>query len=237
MQSHFKHHEHRFPDVGSLAKALAGEIRVDLVEALSVRQQASLAVSGGRTPGPLFDQLAREDLDWSRVWVTLTDDRWVDPSSDQSNEWLARSRLLQGTAATARFVPLKNPAATPEAGCEWAWRALTRMPRPYDVVILGMGMDGHFASLFPASIGVAKALDVNAAPGCLAMHALAVPHARISQNLAALLDARRIVLMMTGEDKWALYQRAKTQGSSAELPIRALLHQQNTPVDVYWAPQ
>jgi 6-phosphogluconolactonase len=68
------------------------------------------------------------------------------------------------------------------------------------------------------------------------MNALSPPHARISQNLAALLDSRRIVLLISGEEKWAVYQRAKTAGSVSELPVRAVLHQQTTPIDVYWSP-
>ncbi len=127
-------------------------------------------------------------------------------------------------------------AATPEAGLDWAWRSLTRMPRPYDVVVLGMGEDGHIASLFPGSLGIARALDANVAPACVAMHGLVAPHARISQNLAALLDARRMVLLITGDAKWSVYQRAKLAGPLSELPVRAIVQQQQTPIDVFWSP-
>jgi 6-phosphogluconolactonase len=236
MTALLRHHEHRFPDTHALMRALSGEIQVDLAEAISAREAASLVVSGGNTPGGLFDELCRENLDWARVWITLSDERWVDATSETSNENLVRTRLLKAAAATARFVGLKNPAPTPEAGADWSWRALTRMPRPYDVVLLGMGADGHIASLFPGSLGLARALDASAAPACVAMNALAPPHARISQNLAALLDSRRIVLLITGEEKWAVYQRAKTPGSASELPVRAILHQHITPIDVYWSP-
>jgi 6-phosphogluconolactonase len=236
MTALLRHHEHRFPDTHALVRALSGEIQVDLAEALAARDTASLVVSGGTTPGALFDQLCRETVDWSRVWITLSDERWVDATSESSNENLVRKRLLTSQAATARFVGLKNPAPSPETGADWSWRALTRMPRPYDVVLLGMGPDGHIASLFPSSLGLARALDAAAAPSCVAMNALSPPHARISQNLAALLDARRIVLIITGNEKWSVYQRAKTAGSASELPVRAILHQQSTPIDVYWSP-
>ena len=231
-----KHHEHRFPDRQALARALAGEIRVDLSEAIAARGHASLVVSGGATPAFLFEQLSQEALDWQFVWITLSDERWVDANDSASNESLVRAKLLQANAGGAHFVPLKNPAPTPEAGVEWAWRALTRVPRPYDVTMLGMGLDGHFASLFSGSLGVARALDRTAAPACVAVHGLQAPHARMSQNLAALLDSRRIVLLIVGEDKWSVYQRAKQIGSASELPVRALLQQQVTPIDVYWAP-
>jgi len=236
MTALLRHHEHRFPDTNALMRALSGEIQVDLAEAIAARASASLVVSGGTTPGTLFDALCGESLEWSRVWITLSDERWVDAASELSNENLVRSKLLNAHAAAAHFIGLKNPAPTPEAGVDWAWRALTRMPRPYDVVILGMGLDGHIASLFPGSLGLARAMDSTAAPTCVAMNALTPPHARISQNLAALLDARRIVLLITGEEKWAVYQRAKNLGSVSELPVRAILHQQATPIDVYWSP-
>jgi 6-phosphogluconolactonase len=231
-----RHHEHRFPDSLALAHALSGEIEVDLNEAIGARGTASLVVSGGRTPKRLYEQLRNEKLDWSKLWVTLADERWVDTSSELSNERLVRETLLTGPAAAARFVGLKNPAPTPEAGAEWATRALTRAPRPFDVVILGMGEDGHTASLFPGSLALAKALDAAAAPGCVAVNALAAPHARMSLNLAALLDARRIILHIEGDAKWQVYLRARAPGAAAELPVRAILHQKETPVDVFWAP-
>ncbi len=229
-------HEHRFPDAQALYSALSGEIRVDLEEAIAARGVASLIVSGGATPIPLFAQLSREQLDWSRVWIGLADERWVDASDAQSNEQLVREHLLQANAVHAHFIGLKNPAPTPESGIDWAWRAMTRLPRPYDAVVLGMGIDGHFASLVPNSLGLLRSLDVDVAPACVAMHSLVAPHARISQNLSALLDARRIGLMMVGAEKWSVYQRAKQAGSMSEMPIRAVLAQQQTPVDVYWAP-
>jgi 6-phosphogluconolactonase len=229
-------HEHRFPDRQALAAALAGEIKVDLEEAIPARGAGSLVVSGGRTPAALFARLRDEKLDWARVWVTLADERWVETTSDASNERFVRENLLVGAAAAAHFVGLKNPAPTPEAGADWATRALTRVPHPFDVVVLGMGDDGHTASLFPGSMALARGLDPGAPPACIAVNALVAPHARVSMNLAALLDARRIVLHIEGDAKWAVYQRARTPGTTAELPVRAVLQQKEIPVDVYWSP-
>ena len=229
-------HEHRFPDREALAAALAGEIKVDLEEAIAARGAASLVVSGGRTPSRLFAQLRSEKLDWTRTWVTLADERCVETTSEDSNERFVRENLLIGPAAAAHFVGLKNPAFTPEAGADWATRALTRVPHPFDVVVLGMGEDGHTASLFPGSLALARGLEPTATPACIAVNALAAPHARVSLNLAALLDSRRIVLHIEGDAKWAVYQRARGQGTPAELPVRAILQQREIPVDVYWSP-
>jgi len=229
-------HEHRFPDPQALAHALSGEIKVDLEEAIAVRGASSLVVSGGRTPRTLFRELSAENLDWSRVRISLADERWVDTASPESNEHLLRETLLQGLASAAHFVGLKNPAPTPEAGAEWAARALTRVPRPFDIVVLGMGEDGHTASLFPGSLALSRGLDPAAAPGCIAVNALTAPHARLSLNLSALLDSRRIILHIEGESKWQVYQRARMPGLAAELPVRAILHQKVVPVDIFWAP-
>lgn len=229
-------HEHRFPDSTALAHALSGEIRVDMEEAIGARKSASLVVSGGRTPLKLFRQLCAETADWKNIWVTLADERWVDTTAEASNEHLVREHLLVDHAAAARFVGLKNPAPTPEAGAEWSWRALSRVPRPFDVMVLGMGEDGHTASLFPGSLALARALDVTVPPGCVPVNALAAPHARMSLNLSALLDARRIIVHIEGDAKWQVYQRACTPGSAAELPIRSILHQREVPVDVFWSP-
>lgn len=228
--------EHRFPDARALTHALSGEIEVDLEEAIVARGEASLIVSGGRTPIMLFGQLSQELLDWSRVTVTLADERWVDIDDTASNEQLVRTHLLQGPAFQARFIGLKNPSPTAAAGAEWAWHALSRIHRPFDVVMLGMGEDGHTASLFPLSNGLMQALDGSAAPACVAMTASTEPHDRISLNLAALLDARRIVLHIAGPEKWELYQKARAPGPATEYPVRAVLFQERVPVDVFWSP-
>jgi 6-phosphogluconolactonase len=229
-------HEHRFPDALALAHALSGEIKVDLEEAIAARGAASLVVSGGRTPAKLFQQLRAEKLDWAKVFVALVDERWVETTSEASNERFVRETLLVGPASAARFVGLKNPAATPEAGVDWATRALTRVPHPFDVVLLGMGQDGHTGSLFPGSMALARALDPAAPAACVAVNALVAPHARISLNVSAMLDSRRIVLHFESEAKWQVYQRARMPGATAELPVRAILQQKEVPVDVYWAP-
>ncbi len=214
----------------TLAAALAADLRAGLVR----RAGASLVVSGGRSPTLMFAHLAHHGLDWARVRITLADERWVDSDDPASNEGLVRATLLRGMAAQARFLGLKNAAATPASGAAQAWEAVGAMPRPFDAVVLGMGDDGHTASLFPGSAGLAAGLEDSAPPGCLEMCSPAAPHARLSLNLAALLDSRRIYIQIRGAQKWLVYQRALAAGEVAELPIRAILRQRRVPVEVFW---
>ena len=200
------------------------------------RAGASLVVSGGRTPAAMFAQLARHSIDWNRVQITLADERWVGAADPASNEALVRSQLMRERAVNAQLIGLKNEAPTPAAGAAAAWRAVGAMPQPFDVVLLGMGDDGHTASLFPGSNGLTAALDTTAAPACVAMQPLAAAHPRLSLNLSALLCARRICIQFSGARKWAVYQQALAEGPSEELPVRSILRQDLVPVDVYWCP-
>jgi 6-phosphogluconolactonase len=228
--------ELRFADVAALTEALANDVIGQLSAGIHAGRAASLVVPGGRTPVALFERLATEPLAWQRVRVTLGDERWVDVGSADSNERLVRDHLLQRSAADAQFVGLKNDADEARGGAAAAWASLAPVPRPFDMVVLGMGEDGHFASLFPNSPGSIVALDSTQPAGCVPMVAPTPPRSRLSLNLAALLDARRIALLITGKAKWDVYQRARQPGAASELPVRALLSQERVPVAVYWAP-
>lgn len=226
----------RYPDLETLTDVLAQRVTAELREALAARGRAGLIVSGGKSPIKLFEALRTQTLDWSRVFVTLADERWVETDEATSNERLVRDVLLRDAAAAAHFAGLKNAAPTPELGAAAAWALLADWPRPFDLVLLGMGDDGHTASLFPGSPHLAMALDEAAAPGCIGMLATAAPVSRLSLNLSALLDSRRIVILITGAEKWLTYSRACGHGAVAEMPVRAVLRQRRTPVDVVWAP-
>ncbi len=228
--------ERRFPDADALARELAGEIAADLARAIASRGRASLIVSGGRTPARLFESLRSQELDWSRVRIGLADERWVAPEDAASNERLVRETLLAGRPAAAGFTGMKNGAPTPDRGAVAAWESFARVPRPFDVLLLGMGDDGHTASLFPGSPNLAAALDPATAAGCVAMWAPVAPQPRMSLNLAALLDSRRILILIAGEAKWRTYRTAAGPGAVEEMPVRALLRQRRTPVEVAWAP-
>lgn len=232
----FDAQERRFPNAAALTAALAADIAAALEEGLAGGRGASLVVPGGHTPAPVFDALSKIDLDWEDVWVTLTDERWVEPGSDTSNEHLVRQHLLRHAAAKTNLIGLKNKAADPKSGAHEAWSAVAEAPRPFDFVLLGMGDDGHMASLFPHSPGLDVGLDIKQHPGCIAMTGAAEPRARLSLNLRALVDSRRIAIMIVGASKWETYQRARSPGPIVDMPVRALSLQQNVPVTVYWAP-
>jgi 6-phosphogluconolactonase len=228
--------EWRFDNAAAQAAALATAVANVLTEALRARSQASLVVSGGRTPAAMFAKLAAIPLEWSRIHITLADERWVEPTSDSSNEHLVRSTLLTGLARAAAFTGLKTSAPDAQAGLAEAWQRCTTMPQPFDQVLLGIGDDGHFASLFPGAEGLVDALDEGAEPRCVAMTPIDAPFPRISLNLAALLRAHSIRIQICGAGKWEVYQRALEPGPFAEMPIRAILRQRKVPVDVYWSP-
>ena len=226
----------RFSDQDALAHALAFQITAALESAIKTRGIGSLVVSGGKTPVKLFQVLRTMQLDWSRVCVALADERWVDPADPGSNEHLVRTELLQEFAAKARFLGMKNGAPTPDIGAVSAWETFARVPRPFDAVVLGMGDDGHTASLFPRSPNLPSALNAAAAAGCVGMWAPVAPQARMSLNLSALLDARRVVILIAGDAKWSTYVTASGEGPVQDMPVRAVLRQTRTPVEVMWAP-
>jgi len=223
--------ERRFASLPEAAHALAGELAQTLEKALSVRGRALLAVSGGRTPQPVFERLRQRKVDWGRVTLTLTDERWVASDHPDSNENLLRSALLRGPAAAAAFVPLFGGEESPEAGQPACEARLRTLALPFDAVYLGIGSDGHFASLFPGD----PALDARDSL-CVAVPAAGSRLPRMSLTAPALLNSEKLFIMFAGRDKETTYIEAKKTGSCRELPLRLLLSQPHTPVFVLLAP-
>lgn len=210
-----------------LAEAVAEALRADLAE----RERALMVVSGGSTPLPFFRALAAMDLPWARIQVTLADERWVAEEAADSNARLVREHLLQGAAAEARFVSLTSGAETPEQGVEEVTARLADLAWPASVVVLGMGGDGHTASLFPDSRELGLALTTEAP--LVAVRTPSQPQARITLSAERLHRARRHFLHITGGDKRDVLARALSGDDARELPIRAFLA---CPVAIYWAP-
>ena len=213
-----------FTSTADLADTAAQAIAAQLTSGLNSSGHAALVATGGRSPGPVFDRLREADLDWTHVAVTLSDERQVDAASPNSNARLLRERLFLGPAAAARFLPLTDYA-------EPALRKLL----PFDAVMLGMGEDGHVASLIPGSPVMAEAMD----PGGRALIAESPegfgspPVARITLTLAALLQSRAIFLLIAGEAKRQVIADAL---AGADVPVRAILAQDRVPVRVFWTP-
>ena len=197
----------------------------------------TLPVSGGSTPKHFFEQLSRQKLDWSKVSVTLVDERWVPESSDRSNARLVKSTLLQHEASVAQFVPLYTNAPTPEAGLPAVKTRVASLPLPFDVVVLGMGSDGHTASFFPGGDRLSEALDLKSGLLVVPMRAKGAEEPRITFSLPALLDTRALYLHIEGDSKRELLKEARLgTGKGIDYPVHAVLIQQQTPVSVYWCP-
>jgi 6-phosphogluconolactonase len=226
----------RFDSAAAAAAAMAEQVAMALRLGIAWRERGSLAVAGGRTPVPLFHALRDAELDWCRVGITLTDERWVPEDHPASNAALVRRELLAGRPGAARFVPLYDGSASAAEAAGAVWRNLKPLARPFDAVVLGMGEDGHFASLFPGEPELAAALEPAAAPACVAMRAPVAPHERISLNLAALLQARRVFLLVTGAAKRELLLAAAHRSPHPPYPVATLLAQRSPAPEVYWAP-
>jgi 6-phosphogluconolactonase len=222
-----------FDDGRSMAEALADRVAAMLRLALSQRGEASLVVPGGKSPVAFFRALARRDLNWVRVTVTLADERWLPPDHADSNAGLVQANLLQGPAAAARFVPLYGGEASPEAGLDACAGRLAGIAQPFDVVLLGMGEDGHFASLFPGVAGLA-ALLAEGGPTLAVVHPPRAAHPRLSLTLAALLDAHNVLVQIQGPRKAAVIEAA-ARGDTLEFPVSTLLQQTRCPVQVFFS--
>ncbi len=222
-----------FESRADCAQALADAMAAALRDALDARPAASLALSGGRTPRSVLPLLARCGLDWRRVFITLADDRWVAPADPDSNALLVDVCLLREGAAAARFRPLWSAAATPREGLPAAEASLADVPFPLDVAYLGMGPDGHIASLFPGDD--ASAFD-RAGGRCVTGRAPTPPHERISLSLETLLATRTLFLHLTGEKKRQVFNGASVGAPTPRLPVSLLLHAGHPDLRAFVAP-
>ena len=215
----------------ALAEQLAEAVYQALADDLVNQSRALLVVSGGSTPVPFFKALAQKPLEWARVDITLADERWVDEQSSDSNAKLVRENLLQGPVAAANFVPLTSDAGTPEEGVAAVAEATAGLAWPASVVILGMGGDGHTASLFPDSQELGLALSTD--EPLVAVRTPSQPQPRITFSADRLHQAKRHILHITGDDKRAVLANAMDGDDVRTLPIRAFL---SCPLAIYWAP-
>ncbi|WP_299080770.1 6-phosphogluconolactonase [uncultured Paraglaciecola sp.] len=226
-QSKFRTTEH-------LNAAFARKITKLLRDSIEENGRASLVVSGGRTPADLFNALSKSNLEWNKVDISLADERWVDNSDDASNEKMLRSKLLINNAANAHFVPLKTHHDNAEDAVLSCTENLQKMSRPFDVLILGMGEDGHTASLFPCSEQIAQGLDLDSGDAYIAVQPTTAPNQRMSLTLPAILNSNQIFLHLTGESKKQVLDTVLADDDALVMPIRAVIN--NADVELLWAP-
>jgi 6-phosphogluconolactonase len=226
-----------FADGGELAQGLAEWTATRLKEAIAARGAALLIVSGGRSPARFFDRLSDAELDWSRVTITLADERRVPDDSPRSNARLVRERLLRKRAAAASFSPLADSRLPPDQELAAASARIARLPLPADVVILGMGDDGHTASWFPGAEGLAEAINPGARHLVAPMSAKGADEPRLTLTGRIILRARAIVIEIEGETKLATFAEALKPGPEEDMPIRAVLRRAADRLTVFSAKQ
>lgn len=220
--------------------------RTELVEELSAniismlqwgideRDKGSMLLSGGSTPGPLYEKMSNLNFDWEKVWFAPTDERWVVPDHADSNENMIRNTLLVNNAKTAHYIGLKVEGDNPALCAPAVDENLKKMPMPFDVVLLGMGEDGHFASLFPYLDDTKRAMDLDESSLCCPVRRDGDEHDRITISYKTILRARNIILLFFGKSKLGVFEKA-ANNISEHLPISYLLNQSNVPVTLYWA--
>lgn len=233
--------ERLFDNRADMIVALQAECESALRAAIEDRGEATFMVSGGSTPEPLYKALSNSDLDWESVYVALVDERWVDFEHDKSNEAFTVKHLIQNKAAVANLVGMKNTAETAAEGLADCEAAYQQLAQPFDITILGMGSDGHTASLFPHAQGLDEALNPESNELCAAITAkqsevTGAIVERMTLSLAGLLRSKVLILLITGDEKLAVLRAAQAEGDVKDMPIRAVLRQQQVPVVVYWAP-
>jgi 6-phosphogluconolactonase len=226
---------HRFASPAALANQLASDVRLALALALCSHDEAAIAVSGGSTPKAFFKALSNEKMDWARVNIHLVDERCVPEDSDQLNAHLVEDNLMQNHAGAATFTPLYDHAALNAEDA--ARRAADNLPaRGFDLVVLGMGADGHTASLFPNGDRLAEGLDANGKSRIISMRAAGAGVPRLTLTLAEILRANRVILHIEGNDKMAVLEQALGSSDATEMPIRAVLNLAPA-LEIYWAPK
>ncbi|MGO2127645.1 MAG: 6-phosphogluconolactonase [Pseudoalteromonas prydzensis] len=228
-----------FDSKDALTAELSATLEQSLVSGIEADGRAVLMVSGGSSPAPAYKHLSNLALDWAKIDVAMVDERWVDAGHDKSNEAFIKSTLLQNHGAAANFITMKNNAETAQQGSAECETAYQQLKRPFDVTILGMGPDGHTASLFPHADGLECGLttsDLICAINAIESDVTGSITERMTLTLAAIAQSKVVKLLISGEEKLAVYKAAKAGGDINDMPLRAVLNHPTINIEVYWAP-
>lgn len=233
--------ERLFANREELTAALRDECVAAIKAALDAQGEASFMVSGGSSPELLYKSLSQVDLPWESIYVALVDERWVDFNHEKSNEAFVARTLVQNKAANTHLVGMKNSAERAVDGLADCESAYQQLAQPFAITILGMGADGHTASFFPHAEGLTAALDPHNEELCAAIsahpsEATGPITERMTLTLTGLMRSRSLIMLITGQDKLKVFRAAQAGTDTHEMPVRALLQQQQVPVTLYWAP-
>jgi 6-phosphogluconolactonase len=225
---------HVFKRQSELLDMMSKSIVLRLKRAIGSKGSATLVVSGGKTPVELFKVLSQISLPWEQVTVGLSDERWIPVSNKESNEYLVKKYLLQDKAKKASFVGMFSdqiPLNEAEVICsDKTERALL----PFDIILLGMGSDGHTASLFPENIRLDEAFDLNSDLNCIMMEPSKAPYTRMSLTRRAILSASYIYLYFEGQEKQDVFHQVMSGDDTYKMPIRSILNQKDKNIEIYY---
>lgn len=226
---------HLFENRGQLAVNLTDEIISRLSQAIDEKGQALLAVSGGSTPKQLFKELSTRALAWDKVVVVLVDERYVSPDDPRSNEKLVRENLAVGEASAVNILGFWMDDYAIHEAMNALDNKLQNMNN-FDVVILGMGLDGHTASFFPDGNNLTEAINPSCSKAILDMEAKGAGEPRLTITLPQIMKAHFHVLHIEGDEKHKVLQQAMSEKTDQILPIRSVVEAVELPIHLYWAP-
>ncbi len=220
-----------FEDASAQSNHLAQQVAEILLQAINNDGHASLAVSGGSTPKQMFEQLSNIDIPWQHVTISLVDDRWVETDHDDSNQKLIKESLLQNFAQNANFIPLYQQGLNAPKAISRINLMFKQVRQPFDVILLGMGNDGHTASLFPCSEQITQGMSTSEL--YLSTQPTTAPYARVSLSAHAITASRHLFLQLKGLDKQQTLEKALSQNNELKMPIKRFLTKDIT---VLWCP-
>jgi 6-phosphogluconolactonase len=218
---------HILDDAAHYVTRASSFIEAALKSALDSRGRASLLVSGGSSPKPVYEQLSESNLDWANVTVSLVDERWVPEGADGSNATFIKNTLLQNKAKNARFVPMVNEAKTAAIGAPAMSEVFdAAFPDPIDVCVMGMGTDGHTASWFPRSPTLSTALDIDVQASLIWQDATGQAggsgfNDRITVSLPVVMNSRSTCLLIPGAAKKLVWDESADK-DVYEAPVTTL---------------